>query len=78
VVTINCAPLTARPSRSQHLIARAADAAAASDEPVRSVDGMAKAIGGAQVNKQSVLVVGATGTLGRQVGYVEHHGTLVA
>jgi uncharacterized protein YbjT (DUF2867 family) len=28
---------------------------------------MAKAIGGAQVNKQSVLVVGATGTLGRQV-----------
>jgi FlaA1/EpsC-like NDP-sugar epimerase len=58
---------TARTSRSQRLIVRAADAAAAADEPARSIDGMAKAIGGAQVNKQSVLVVGATGTLGRQV-----------
>lgn len=35
---------------------------------MRSIDGIAKAMGGAQVNKQSVLVVGATGTLGRQVG----------
>lgn len=61
------AACTARTSRCQRLIVRAADAAAAADEPARSIDGMAKAIGGAQVNKQSVLVVGATGTLGRQV-----------
>lgn len=33
----------------------------------RQVDGIAKAMGGSQVKKNMVLVVGATGTLGRQV-----------
>ncbi len=42
--------------------------AAGEDGEARSVDGMAKAMGGAQVKKNMVLVVGATGTLGRQVG----------
>jgi len=40
---------------------------AAEDGEGRSVDGMAKAMGGAQVKKNMILVVGATGTLGRQV-----------
>lgn len=39
----------------------------AEDGDAPQVDGMAKAMGGAQVKKNMVLVVGATGTLGRQV-----------
>lgn len=67
-----CDFFAARSCCSQRILTRAAEGDNASDEPVRSIDGIAKALGGAQVNKQSVLVVGATGTLGRQVSGALH------
>lgn len=61
LVCVPCADRNCR-HRAPRLVTRAAE-----DGDSPQVDGIAKAMSGKQVNKNMVLVVGATGTLGRQV-----------